>query len=86
MTDDEIQKLADTIIEHLRVQHLSVKPDDILIIEAERGLMTPTVQDGLMRFIRDSDLVKRACLVDVLPGRGDLKFTVLNREKKNANL
>lgn len=83
MTDDEIQKLTDKIIEHLRVQHLEVKPTDTLVVEMDAMSMTPVDSDKLISFL-SATVTQKLCFVMRRPGSDPLRYTVLSKEKADA--
>lgn len=65
---------------NLKVTRLEAKPGDVLIIEVEHGTISPSRTQEIELFLKSMGF-KDVQFVYLNPGRGELKYTVIGKEK-----
>lgn len=79
MLDPEVTaELKRLVEEKVRVAIVAAKPDDVIVIEIQYGLLSPQDCNYLGAFLEARGFYNVA-LVAVAPHRDNLKFTVIQR-------
>jgi hypothetical protein len=63
-----------------KIYPLSIRPGDSVIVETQAGALDPEEVKKLMVELQRSGFEK-VCIVQVHPGQGNLKFTVVRKRK-----